>query len=102
MSEATCETCRFWLKDKKYEDMGICRRHAPSPQILHDEQDEENRWPIYPLTTVWDWCGEHEPTQPAVETVIERSAAGGYDPPAPPTAKAKPPAPPGPPSPPKD
>jgi hypothetical protein len=66
-----CETCRFW--DRLHADYGDCRRHAPRPIL----EGDTHKWWKYGDTeprdyaTIWptagrlEWCGEHQPKEPA-------------------------------------
>lgn len=73
MSEARCESCRFWpAKRETYGTYGLhgpstdgsvsdCRRHSP-----RDVQDATPRYAanaVWPQTRREDWCGEYEPIQ---------------------------------------
>ena len=58
MSE-TCETCRFWVKGKRYD--GECRIRA--------KPSTERDWP---KTLKIDWCGEHEPKQAPKPNIMTR------------------------------
>ena len=72
-----CDNCRFWEPE-----MEECRRHAPQP--LHfqffalclalcrndPEASEIINHPMrqtadFPTTRADEWCGEHEPKEPA-------------------------------------
>ena len=48
-----CSKCYFWEFIQKVD--GICRRHAPSPEIKLINQGTEV---VLPLTKIDDWCGE--------------------------------------------
>lgn len=53
-----CMNCRFWQrKEEAYR--GRCRRHAPRPLLLTDDDPEDElcnaSWPI---TMDDDWCGQ--------------------------------------------
>jgi hypothetical protein len=59
-----CKTCKWW--DWERHD-GIyvpakCRRFPPVK--MRDDEPRIGRG-IWPLTTEFDWCGEHEPDERA-------------------------------------
>ena len=54
---ATCETCRWWDKPpRKDQVLGQCRRRPP---VWH--QGIARLWPT---SMGIDWCGEHQPKEP--------------------------------------
>jgi hypothetical protein len=57
-SPPTCETCRFWRRQReaKYSDWGECRRMPPLLPPLED--DKLLHVGLWPHTTKADWCGE--------------------------------------------
>lgn len=57
----TCGNCRFW--GERRDGDGYRRRYAPRPmpeRLLTDRQGDVNRWPVFPITSAVDWCGEIE------------------------------------------
>ena len=93
MSDA-CATCCFWQpSDRKGDDRGRCRRHAPLaanqavlfaseaiiaiadvlsrhwgvewPEGIDAEATETSNVTMFPRTYDDDWCGEFQPTPPA-------------------------------------
>lgn len=65
MSEARCETCRWWSKGTDRhatgQPVGTCRRRSP---ILSTENPA--LWPMrgrWPETHTGHWCGEHSPKE---------------------------------------
>ena len=65
MAHPFCETCRFWdpstqLKDADPDTTGICRINPP----VADGVRYYGR-PLWPFTEDTDWCGRHEPLDPA-------------------------------------
>lgn len=86
MSEPTCATCRFWPIDRYgggeggYNTDGShspCRRRAPV--FFPDERSTSTfagagtRWPF---TAKSDWCGEHEPRTPPIQSVDQNQGEG--------------------------
>ena len=61
---ASCETCAFFKNDFSYYDKetaaGQCRRHAPVPLTVVEEE-ESSVIAVWPMVTYTDWCGEWEP-----------------------------------------
>lgn len=63
----TCARCRWW--DNKYDieeeenGTGVCRRHAPVATGRTTNEDDYERFPLWPLTLESEWCGdwEHKP-----------------------------------------
>lgn len=55
MSEARCETCRWWDSDT-YSVKGRCHRYPPTPESHMVGQRR-------PSTVPHDWCGEHQPKE---------------------------------------
>ena len=61
-SEPECANCRYWKREAKDSDTGICRRYPPN--IAHQEMYMEDSdgyadYPVWPLTLDDEWCGEH-------------------------------------------
>ena len=70
-----CNNCRFWLQESM-GSVGQCRRYPPSVEQVSMEfpsatnpSDEEaapaqpilsRRYPRYPKTLDFDWCGEYK------------------------------------------
>lgn len=58
MSEARCETCRFWKVERGMLGTGRvngeCRRRAPVRARVGSSK------PYFVWTTLDDWCGEYE------------------------------------------
>lgn len=74
-----CATCRFAANETGWQAF-TCRRRAPVP--VHDTSKNwgdspESFQPRWPRMKAEDWCGEHEPAQPAIGTkqVIEWARA---------------------------
>jgi len=63
MQNYNCEICKFF--EPSSEPMGLCKRHAPRPNVyeaktfkeLTDSKFYETRWP---KVFVNNWCGEFE------------------------------------------
>jgi hypothetical protein len=64
----TCETCRFWGRDRFGRALGgyncdgrvsDCRRRAP---IEIDRARYPGASRLWPETKIDDWCGEYDPT----------------------------------------
>jgi len=58
-TQPTCETCRFSASSGLYPQCE-CRRNAP---ISMRERGVPS--PIWPLPSIHDWCGEHQPREAA-------------------------------------
>jgi hypothetical protein len=61
----TCQTCQFWGGGDQ-PGYSECKRHAPTVFTtlrtdLPGEPWHENVWP---RTSNYDWCGDHEPRAP--------------------------------------
>ena len=62
-----CSTCRFAARETGWEAR-TCRRRAPIP--VHDPNKHfgvypEAFAPRWPWVAAADWCGDHEPAEPA-------------------------------------
>lgn len=55
----TCKTCRWWTGSDTSHPSGICRRLPPMVADVSRLID------LRPVTAPDDWCGEHQPNQPA-------------------------------------
>lgn len=53
-----CDMCRFWYDQGDGE--GVCRRLAPTARTTRREEDDYQRFPVWPLTLDNEWCGEWE------------------------------------------
>lgn len=54
--DADCRSCRWWKwMIPKSDDVGECRRHAPTPR---NDGDHDAWWPT---TGASDFCGEWHP-----------------------------------------
>lgn len=75
-----CGNCRFWEENTSVGD-GDCRRRAPAKvewDVIGKEErasisrtSHDNRWRTFPITSLDDWCGEHEPLPPRTEPTRE-------------------------------
>lgn len=56
-SKPECKNCKYWSNEYMFNNLGVCRRHAP--QVVCDNylQRAESVWPT---STEYDWCGDHE------------------------------------------
>jgi hypothetical protein len=65
-SNPACETCRFWSTNpaELFPGYGECRRHAPR------KSDPSDRV-LWPVTSLDDFCGEHEPAPVTAEADAE-------------------------------
>lgn len=48
-----CKSCRFW---QKYDNYGNCKRYPPHVDAAGQS--------MAPVTSEFDWCGEHQPLNP--------------------------------------
>lgn len=58
----SCKACRFWHWQP--DNVGECRRHAPSPTLILQSSDlpvPVPRIPVWPTTFAQDWCGAFQP-----------------------------------------
>lgn len=59
-----CGACQVWQQIENDINMGICKRHAPSPRVYADQQDNigpgMNR-AFWPHTSIQDGCFEGIP-----------------------------------------
>lgn len=62
MSERHCKDCMYFKKDRRNNDFGWCRRHAPRPitYILTDDNVHEEHDVRWPQVAFDDFCGELE------------------------------------------
>lgn len=60
MTQPTCNTCRFWLRNNEPDGSygkGHCRRYPPSFML---EGTLNDGWPDVHECS---WCGEHQPKE---------------------------------------
>jgi len=56
--DETCRHCRFF---DDYETTGVCRRYAPRPRLVtEDESVDKVDFALWPAVQASDFCGEWE------------------------------------------
>lgn len=73
MTERRCGNCEFWeysdYDEDTGNDTGFCRRHAPRPVwVIEDEDQQHGEWPF---TYGHMWCGEFRPRAVAESATTE-------------------------------
>ncbi len=53
-----CGTCPYW-DETDQPIIGICRKNAPRPIRLLEDDGCYEAWPLWPTTLQSEWCGEH-------------------------------------------
>lgn len=66
-----CENCEWFMaredsgdwnpKEHEEEWDGFCRRNAPQPIIVEDNDDHDETYVYWPRVFTQEWCGEFKP-----------------------------------------
>jgi hypothetical protein len=56
MERPVCKTCFY---SGVYANRRICERHAPRPEMIHDDVQTPDKSAHWPLVHDLDRCGEH-------------------------------------------
>ena len=73
----TCGTCRFWDQDEDVRERGICRRDAPRIDAsIANRMGRPACYGLWPGTTAYDWCGEHQHRRRTGPTPMQAPSCG--------------------------
>lgn len=53
-----CGDCRYWEARNTHRAYGLCRFNAPAPMLVEENDDEGERWAVWPTTSFDEMCGQ--------------------------------------------
>lgn len=60
-----CDSCRFADDNQQAAGTAICRKRAPQPVVIPNQQGQVATLGVFPPVRLkFDWCDEHDDSEP--------------------------------------